>query len=768
MMSFKFEYVIKPSANYKIGYGLKSKPRPYPFNFPVGLKNGNYRFNYDRRDQIHIEGDGQSFVSWGKDMDLEKDINPLIKKIYEMETLKEKELEKLIKKEVLKENSNSKLESLGKELYKDVSIELKKNKIKNLYIERSLELEKIKLKYLDMYEEFLFAKKKIKELIKGNPEYLLNHHFIREISVGECLNGLDQSIEDIVVDNHRFMLETIKKALEKEIESLLNKNDRFDMCYKTTERSFSLNLFKQLEESKTTELTSDFIKTLDIEKMEIALTKEDRAEIVVKSIVLLTKLSNEININKELNPLFKVLNEIYRYKELLNKVLFLYTLYDLEKEDGLVEVETSSAGIDKSIEKSLDKNFEVDLAADSNVKMLISNAKHNMQVELKEKLLKDTTISEVDIEECFKQLEGVYEIVINIERRMKQLDKESITDLSKEKDIHLLIKKLIIHDLVTENELLEFEKSPIGKMILEEFMTLDREQKEMEIVVDKSIPMIRSYKEIMINNDIQTIKKAIEIDLNKEIEFKKVISDIEMEKNDTKIKFNKRFWFLRATDPFDWKILPYSDYPYRDKPVIFNQDKKIPDNWQLEMIPDLYKEINKHPMPFGEDLGDEEMALSIEIMIDVINIMILIWSRMFYNFSGYTGSQAVIRFTKLLYNWLMLETSIEEMEKKRSKEHYFRVYRWIRWEAEKVAIKARDDMTLSGNMYIDEWIFELIYYMENHHFDTMPIFNIIQKMDEFRALLPSDDPQGDINFVLDKVKGMRHKIIECKANKSNE
>ena len=77
-------------------------------------------------------------------------------------------------------------------------------------------------------------------------------------------------------------------------------------------------------------------------------------------------------------------------------------------------------------------------------------------------------------------------------------------------------------------------------------------------------------------------------------------------------------------------------------------------------------------------------------------------------------------------------------------------------------------MELNGNMYISEWIFELIYYMENHHFDTMPIFDVIEKMDEFRALLPEDDPQGDINFVLDKVKGMRHKIIECKAKKSNE
>lgn len=768
MVSFKFEYAVKPSSDYKIGYGLKNKPRAYPFNFPIGLKNGNYRFDYDRRDQIHIDQGEVNYVSWGKDMHLEENTNPFIKKLHEMETIKEKELEKIIKNEILSEVLNKKFETIDKHLYKDSSIELKKSESKNLYIEKSLELEKVKLKYLEIYEEILFTRNKVKELIQENPEYLLKSNFEKEIMTEEGLNGLDKPKSEILTDEHIFILEGVKKALEREMESLFYKNDLFEMWHKNTEQSLKLNLFKQLEKNKTTELTSDFIKTLDIEKVEIALAKEDMSEIVVKSIVLLSKLNHEININKEPGPFFKVLNEIYKYKELVNSVLFLYTLYDIEKESKSIEVKVNSEEIERFRDKYLDKSFEVDLNIEESFKMLINNTKHDLYKEVKEKLLKNTTINEIEIEECFKQLEEVYEIVISIENEMKQLDKASIVDLYKEKDIHKLIKKLAIHDLITEGELIEFEKSPIGKILLEYSRSLDKTPREDEIIIDESIPMVKAYKEIMINDDIQATKKSIEIDISKEKEFKKVISEIEIEKNETKIKFNKRFWFLRATDPFDWKVLPYSDYPYRKDPIVFNQDKKIPDNWQLEMTPKLHQEISAHPMPFGENLGDEEMELSIEIMIDVINIMILIWSRMYYNFSGYTGSQAVIRFTKLLYDWLMLETSIEEMEKKGSKEHYFRAYRWIRWEAEKVAIKARDDMSLSGNMYIDEWIFELIYYMENHHFDTMPIFDVVAKMDEFRALLPNDDPQGDINFILDKVKGMRHKIIECKANKSNE
>lgn len=767
MMSFKFEYEVKPSIDYNIGYGLKNKFKPYSFNFPVSLKNGNYRFGYDRRDQIHIEERDESFVSWRKDMHLEENTNPLIKKIHEMEIAEEKELEKLIKKEILSIDSNLEFESIHKQLYKDVSIELKKNRAKEVFTEESLNLEKTKLKYLDIYRDFLLKRNTAKELIKENPEHSLGFRFQKEIITDEDLEGLDKPIGEMTAKEHALILETINKALEKDLEGQFYKNDRFgleignpssklennsvEFWYEEIERALILNLFKKLDKNKTMELTSDFTKVLDIEKIGVNLSRVDETEIVVRSVILLSKLSNEININQKYGPFFKILNEIYKYEELIGHALSPHTTYDIEKDGNFTEIEIGAKEMERFKDQVLDKTLKVDLEIEKAFKKLINNTKHELQ-----------------IEECFRQAEEVYEIIIDIDKRMKQLEKEYIVDLYQEKDIHRLIKKLIIHDLITEEESLELEKSPIGKMLIEHSASLNKNQKEIEIIIDESMPMVKAYREIIINNDIQATKESIEININKEKEFGKVVHEIRIEKNETKIKFNKRFWFLRATDPFDWKVLPYSDYPYRKEPIVFNNDKKIPDNWQLEMIPKLHQEVKDHPMPFGQNLGDEEMALSIEIMIDVINIMILIWSRMFYNFSGYTGSQAVIRFTKLLYDWLMLETSIEEMEKKDSKEHYFRAYRWIRWEAEKVAIKARDDMRLSGNMYIDEWIFELIYYMENHHFDTMPIFDVIGKMDEFRALLRTDDPQGDIDFILDKVKGMRHKIIECKANKSNE
>jgi hypothetical protein len=70
-------------------------------------------------------------------------------------------------------------------------------------------------------------------------------------------------------------------------------------------------------------------------------------------------------------------------------------------------------------------------------------------------------------------------------------------------------------------------------------------------------------------------------------------------------------------------------------------------------------------------------------------------------------------------------------------------------------------MELRGNHYVELLLEELIYYMIDHHFDVMPIFRDINKMDEWRNNF-NCSPQNDIKWVLDKVKGIRHKLIDRK------
>lgn len=215
--------------------------------------------------------------------------------------------------------------------------------------------------------------------------------------------------------------------------------------------------------------------------------------------------------------------------------------------------------------------------------------------------------------------------------------------------------------------------------------------------------------------------------------------NIKLEENDYhKLKLWRRFWFLLPKGQTDNLILPNCDYPYEDEPV---------------------DGINKHPIQAGKDINIGEIPLSINIMIDLINILVFMWGKFYNAFWGCTGSQAVLDIVMYVYQWLNLETSIDEQIKKGSKEHYDRCYRWLRWEAEKVILMARNDTNLNGNYYVQVLIENLIQYMLDHHFDVMPVFKDIEKMDEWRNIFNSN-VENDIDWVIDKLKGIRHKTLE--------
>ena len=163
---------------------------------------------------------------------------------------------------------------------------------------------------------------------------------------------------------------------------------------------------------------------------------------------------------------------------------------------------------------------------------------------------------------------------------------------------------------------------------------------------------------------------------------------------------------------------------------------------------------DNHPIPLGEDLGLREIPVSIAIMVDFMNILLLLWSKRLLAFSGMTGTQAVTGMSKLVHQWITLDTSLEA----ESIEDYNRCYRWFRWESEKVYNRAKQDPNLRGNYWIEEVIFEMIDYLEMHHFNKMPEWDmVLMKMDEQRDIF--NDPQFDIPIVLDKFKGIRKRAI---------
>lgn len=229
----------------------------------------------------------------------------------------------------------------------------------------------------------------------------------------------------------------------------------------------------------------------------------------------------------------------------------------------------------------------------------------------------------------------------------------------------------------------------------------------------------------------------------------------------------KRFWFLYAGKEIDIKILPYYDFPYEINPIYFeNTEDLYPENWNVTHPHEFWKKIDYHPVEHGTGEGLKEIKLAINIMIDIINILILMWAKHYSHFWGWTGTQAVLGLAENVYEWLRLETSLTIQEEKGVKSHYDRCFRWLRWEVEKVSLMARNDMELRGNYWVGILIEELINYMLDHHFDTMPLFEDVNKMDEWRRSF-NRDLQKDIEYVIEKVKGIRHKLIDGKERKIN-
>ncbi len=185
----------------------------------------------------------------------------------------------------------------------------------------------------------------------------------------------------------------------------------------------------------------------------------------------------------------------------------------------------------------------------------------------------------------------------------------------------------------------------------------------------------------------------------------------------------------------------------------------MPENYHVVYPNEFYKCIDKHPIPNGKDLAPDEIGVSINILIDLINIFIMMWCKFTPAFWGWTGTQAVLGMVDSIYEFITLETSREEQIKEDVKEQYDRAYKWLRWEGEQMALKARYDTGLRGNYYVGLMLEELIYYMVDHHFDVLPLFEDVNKMDEWRTMFDRD-VNKDIKFVLDKVKGIRHKILE--------
>lgn len=215
--------------------------------------------------------------------------------------------------------------------------------------------------------------------------------------------------------------------------------------------------------------------------------------------------------------------------------------------------------------------------------------------------------------------------------------------------------------------------------------------------------------------------------------------EIHKEGNNNKfIEIIKRWWWLNPTDPRDSLIIPNKD---------FNYDSSLLNNPSYE-----YLRFNNHPIEWGSDWGIDfnipAYAVSIEIMLDLVNILIMIWCHDVQAWTCCSGKESMQFIMELLYDWYTLDTSKPNTD-------YYRAYRWIRWEAEKVYFLD----TQNGLQAVEILISNLIDYLKQHHFNLVPTWRNPKAMDIERNFNRKAS-NGDLMKALDKLKGKRYYYIE--------
>lgn len=341
---------------------------------------------------------------------------------------------------------------------------------------------------------------------------------------------------------------------------------------------------------------------------------------------------------------------------------------------------------------------------------------------------------------------------------------------------NLLFLNKFIKDIFNNINLLYFDKTIINidkntELILNECCR--------EIYKTKNLLLynqyINIYKEFYRNIDVNSIDinknillnlkefYNIYININEQYSLSNQSSNILKDNSNViYLEVIKRWWILSATSPTDKKILPY-DYNYNNSLFI---------NDRCQQYGNLIEQSN-HPisfMPYLEDdkgidvnYGLDEIELSIEIMIEMTNIVGMIVQHSASQFANCSGQEAIEFIMEVILKWLNLETTIAEMNLKNSREHYLRTYRWIRWEAEKVWFIADKDHSqdkIMGVKYSGILFSNLIDYIKNHHFDIVPLWRNLKYMDIERQFNNRQVINGDLIKDLDKLKKERHYMIE--------
>lgn len=472
--------------------------------------------------------------------------------------------------------------------------------------------------------------------------------------------------------------------------------------------------------------TNKLLADLKLKSVFLSFEKSKVLEVFKKSIdsFIVKQYSLEkFNINyleKFADNHIKIFDEIFK-QEILKKINKKYVINNknyIDYKDVETKIVKSGLGNNLFINRpkySLIKK-EKNIFIMDIIKKYLNNS-YSLITKKSEIFLKFANLTDIIKENKEKILKRVYNTPISLSKHWFNLDIKG-QNIDKP-ELDFMLEKI-------------FYNSPIEKSKYEDNNTLLSVIK-MEFPIDKN-----NYKTFLLKEIAKTFK------LNKNNKNKR-------------LELKKRWWFLRPTKHKVKIEIPSIDYDYNDYHLLGEEE-------------DPFKNFTNK--------GKENIEISIEIYIDLLNIILMWWCQSGEMLQISTGEEALKGLYNVLNNWMTLDSSLKQVREAGSEEEYQRCFRIIAWHMEAEFYNSKVDKGLyqkginnklyNGNYYMSHLVDDLLIYVEEHFYDVVPLFKGNKaRMSEARSSVTNHDYNDDIinekNIKFDKVdksSNYKKKIIE--------
>lgn len=390
-------------------------------------------------------------------------------------------------------------------------------------------------------------------------------------------------------------------------------------------------------------------------------------------------------------------------------------------------------------EKYVDEVTILGVEKDESKRPLVKNTDRELDKSTGNKLVYSTSIKPINKNEDERSFE--VDVIRPMEKAAdsNSMDALGIIDVHKADNENYLEKTAIRDMHISDNtNYLDYERNV--DLYKDDPHYLDRlvmwdvfKQREHDMEDVSIVPVYREFEKPILNLSVEDIFKDPSYSLQDVS-----IKPIHIPHENKYLGVTNRWWWLNPTLPKDPLIVPNRD---------FAGMKDLLNNDHYE-----YLRYSNHPIDWGKNWGKSQTIppdrISIEIMNDLVNIIIMIWHKNVQGWMNVSGKEGIQLLMELLYDWYSMNTSSPD-------KHYYRAYRWVRWEAEKVYFLE----TTSGLQAIGILVRNLREYLKMHHFNRVPIWRNPKAMDEERNFNRTAQ-NGDLMVPLDKIKGSRHYYIE--------